>query len=302
MKNHGIVYALLAYFIWGLAPLYWRLLEDTHSAEIVAHRMVWSAIFAVLAIVVMSKWREFAARLRQWRLMPRLLIASILISINWGIYIWAVNSGHIVESSMGYFINPLINVLFGVALFGEKLRPNQWMAIALAATGVAYLILGHGEVPYIALALALTFSSYGAIKKTIGMPATQGMAIEAGLAAAPALIYLIYLSSQNQLDFGQAITTDSLLILGGALTLLPLLFFAAAAQRISMTALGMTQYLGPSLQLIIGVWVFNEPFGSERQIAFGLIWLGLFVYSMDQLRNRRQRRALEGAAGVVIKS
>ncbi|NNC99722.1 MAG: EamA family transporter RarD [Gammaproteobacteria bacterium] len=301
MKNQGIIYALLAYLLWGLAPIYWRLLDHVPSAEIVAHRMVWSSIFAVLTIVLMSKWREFADVLKRWKLLSRLLVASVLISVNWGIYIWAVNSGHIVESSMGYFINPLINVLFGVALFKEQLRPNQWLAIALAACGVAYLILAHGDVPYIALALALTFSSYGAVKKTIRLPAAQGMAIETGLAAVPALGFLVYLSFQGQLDFGHKVGTDSLLILGGAVTLAPLLFFSAAAQKISMTALGMTQYLGPSLQLIIGVWMFNEPFGSERQISFGLIWLGLFFYTLDQIRNHRRRKALEGGAGVVLK-
>ena len=301
MQNHGIIYALLAYLVWGLAPIYWRLLEHIPSAEIVAHRMVWSAIFAVLVIVFMSQWKQFSALLRQWRLYPRLMIASMLISLNWGIYIWAVNSGHIVETSMGYFINPLINVLVGMVFFGEQLRNNQRWAIGLAAMGVAYLVFVHGEVPTIALALAVTFASYGAVKKTISIPATHGMAIETGLIVLPALGYLIYLSSRNQLAFGQDIGTDGLLIMGGAVTLLPLLLFSAAAQKISLTALGMTQYLGPTLQLIIGVWMFNEPFGSERQIAFGLIWLGLLLYTVDQVNNRRRRRALEGGAGVVIK-
>jgi len=186
-------------------------------------------------------------------------------------------------------------------IFKERLRQNQILAISLAAIGVAYLILIHGEVPYIALSLAFTFGCYGAIKKSIPVPAIQSMAVETSLLIIPAIGYLVYLSSQNQFSFGADIQSDIFLVLAGAVTLAPLILFSAAAQKISMTALGMTQYLGPTLQLIIGVWVFNEPFGSERQISFGLIWLGLFFYTADQLHHRRRRRAIESGAGVVVK-
>jgi chloramphenicol-sensitive protein RarD len=200
---------------------------------------------------------------------------------------------------MGYFLNPFINVLFGVLFFGESLRRNQTMALCLAGLGVAYLIFVHGEVPYIALSLALSFACYGAVKKTVTVPATHGMAIETGLLILPAIAYVSYLSWTSTGEFGTDIKVDMLLILGGLVTLAPLLLFAMAAQRISMTALGMTQYLGPSMQLIIGVWIYHEPFGSERQIAFGLIWAGLVVYSIDQLNHRRKRKLVASSAGVV---
>jgi chloramphenicol-sensitive protein RarD len=285
--------------MWGVVPIFWRELEHVESSEIVAHRMVWSFLFAVLLVVVIGQWRQFKELLKEGRILLRLLVASILISINWGIYIWAVNHGLIVETAMGYFINPLINVLFGLLFFGEKLRRNQVFAVGLAVVGVGYLILFHATVPYIALILAVTFASYGAVKKAILVPATHGMAVETGLLLVPACVYLFYLESSGSGQFGADLNTDLLLILGGIVTLAPLVLFAMAAQRISMTALGMTQYIGPTLQLIIGVWMFNEPFGSERQIAFGFIWAGLLVYSIDQLYSRRRRRLIASSAGVV---
>lgn len=302
MKNLGLAYALFAYFIWGIAPLFWRLMEHVPSVEIVAHRMLWAAIMVIIVIVLMGQWRQFSELLRSTRTLMRLFFASLLISVNWGVYIWAINNEHIVEASMGYFINPLFNVVLGVLLFKEKLRSNQWLAVALASLGVAYLIVLHGEVPWIALVLAFSFGTYGAIKKTIGVPATHGLAIESGILVLPVLAFLYYLSTKNQLEFGQDLPTDTLLIAGGAFTLAPLLLFSAAAKRLSFTVLGMTQYLGPTLQLLIGVFIFHEGFGTERQISFGLIWLGLLFYSIDQLNHSRKRRVAEGTAGVVVKA
>lgn len=290
MQNIGIIYALLAYLIWGLVPLFWKQLADVDSAEIVAHRVVWSWLMVMVTILLLRKGKSLLALFSDKKMLVRLFFASALISLNWGIYIWAINSGNVVESSMGYFINPFINVLFGVVLFSEQLNKNQWFALGLAGIGVGYLIVFHGDVPYIALSLAGTFACYGVLKKTLQIDALGGMAFETGLLLIPAIVFLIYLSIQNQLAFGVTTKTDVYLILGGAVTLIPLLFFAAAAKRISMTALGMTQYLGPTLQLLIGVWIYQEPFGSERQIAFGFIWAGLLVYTLDQLNARRQRR------------
>ncbi|MBT8115007.1 MAG: EamA family transporter RarD [Arenicella sp.] len=290
MKNLGLAYALAAYFIWGFAPILWKSIDQIPSVEIVAHRMVWSCVLALLVILLSRMRVEFLALMRNPQLIFRLFIASVLISLNWGIYIWGVNSGNIVETAMGYFINPLINVLFGVMFFNEKLRPPQMLAIAIAAAGVVYLLIIYGELPLIALSLAITFACYGAVKKTIQVPAIQGMAVETTLMFLPALIYVLYLGAQGQGNFGNSGYFSGMLILGGAITLIPLLFFAAAAKKISLTALGMTQYLGPTLQLIIGVWIYNEPFGSQQQISFGLIWLALFIYSIDQLQNRRRIR------------
>lgn len=226
--------------------------------------------------------------------MGRLCIASILISVNWGIYIWAVNSGHIVESAMGYFINPLINVVFGVLFFRERLRFVQVAAVALATVGVGYLVYQHGSLPIIALSLALTFASYGAVKKTLNVDAAHGMAIETGFLFIPALAYLIYLGVDGSAVFGQQRGLDILFVIAGAVTLAPLVLFASAAKMISFTALGMTQYLGPSLQLIIGIWMYNEPFDSVQQVSFGLIWLALLIYTFDQWKTRRRIRLAAG--------
>lgn len=299
MKNTGFTYAILAYLIWGVVPIFWRELASVDSAEIVAHRMVWSCLMSVVLVICLRQWREFKKLLSQGRVLAHLLAGSILISINWGIYIWAVNHDHIVQASMGYFINPLINVLFGVLFFRETMRRNQALAIFLAFLGVAYLIFVHGEIPYIALSLAVTFACYGAVKKTIHVPATHGMAVETGLLILPALVFLLYLQWTGVGQFGADVRIDTLLVLGGLVTLTPLVLFAMAAQKISMTALGMTQYIGPTLQLIIGVGLYNEAFGPERQIAFGLIWAGLFIYSVDQLNDRRKRRLEASSAGVV---
>lgn len=292
MNNAGIIYALLAYFIWGVVPIFWRQIDHVDSLEIVAHRMVWSCLMAVFLVIVLREWAQFKRLLKQPKVLARLFLASMFISLNWGIYIWAINSGFIVETSMGYFINPLINVLFGVVFFGETLRRNQVAAIALAAIGVAYLIIAHGQVPYIALILATTFACYGAIKKNLSVPAIHGMAVETALLILPALGFLSYLQLTGEGSFGADLPTDAMLVLGGVVTLTPLVLFAMAAPRISMTALGMTQYLGPTLQLIIGVWIYKEPFGSDHQIAFGLIWAALLVYTLDQLNHRRKRKPL----------
>ena len=292
MKNSGIVHTLIASVIWEMAPIYWNFLANIDSFEIVAHRMLWSMVFAVITIILMRQWQDFLALVKQWRLLPRLFIASALISINWGIYIWAVTRGHVVEASMGYFMNPLVSVLFGIIIFKESLRRLQWLAVTFAAIGVAYLMIKHDQVPYIALILAVTFSSYSAVKKSITAPAVQGMAVETGLLALPAMFFLFYLGSQNQLNFGQELSTDLLLVFGGAYTLIPLLLFASAAKKTSLTILGMVQYLGPTLQLLNGILIFNEPFGSERQVAFAFIWLGLVVFSIDQLRLRRSSKLI----------
>jgi chloramphenicol-sensitive protein RarD len=299
MNNAGLLYAILAYFLWGVVPIFWRELAHVDSVEIVAHRMVWSSVMVSCLVLFLGQWSKLKVLFKNRQMMWRLLASSILISINWGIYIWAVNNGRIVEGSMGYYINPLINVLFGTLFFGESLRRNQMIAVALAGLGVGYLIVFYGEVPWVALTLAVTFACYGAVKKSISVPATHGMAVETGLLIVPAIAYLMYLHTNGDAAFGTDTKTDVLLILGGLVTLVPLVLFSKAAQSISMTALGMTQYLGPTLQLIIGVLMYGEEFGSERQIAFGCIWIALLIYSLDQLNHRRRRKIIASSAGPV---
>ena len=293
MKNNlGFIYALAAYTWWGFIPIFWKQLDHLGSAEIVMHRMVWSCGLVFALIVIMREWGEFKRLFSQPTVLLRLFIASALVSINWGVFIWAVNNGHMVETSLGYFINPLISVLFGVLFFAESLRKGQIFALSIAFIGVLYLVIAFGSFPWISLTLAITFALYSVAKKSISVPATHGMAIETLFFVLPALGYLIYIESNGTGQFLDTNFNTGMLILGGLFTLVPLLLFAAAAKKVTMTVLGMTQYIGPSLQLLIGVFVYNEPFGSQRMIAFGLIWLALAVYSVDQIfYQKKVRRA-----------
>jgi len=296
--NKGLVYALSAYVWWGLVPIFWKQLSHVDSIEIVMHRMVWACVLVTALVVLMGQRRELMALFSQPKILWRLFLASSVISINWGVFIWAVNTGHMVETSMGYFINPLISVAFGVLVFSECLRKGQMFALAIAASAVVYLIVAYGELPWISLVLASTFALYSLAKKTISVPATHGMSVETLFFFVPALVYLSIIQAQGDGSFFDGPSNWWMLILGGLFTLIPLVLFAAAAKRVSMTVLGMSQYIGPTLQLIIGVFLYNEPFGSERAIAFGLIWVALFIYTFDQLKYQRQAKR-EQSAGIA---
>ncbi len=289
-NNLGLIYAFAAYVFWGIIPLFWKQLGHVDSIEIVIHRMLWSCVLVTLLILLSRQWASFKSLFSQPKLMLRLLVASILISLNWAVFIWAVNNDRLVETSLGYFMNPLISVALGVVLFSEVLRRGQWLALLVASIGVVYLFATHGSFPWISFVLAITFSLYSAVKKSISVTATHGMAIETLYFFLPALIYLIYIEWQGSGQFFQGSSNSWMLILGGLFTLIPLVLFAAAAKRISMTALGMMQYIGPTLQLLCGVLIYQEPFGSQKMIAFGFIWLALAVYSADQIKQRRHRR------------
>lgn len=293
MKNNiGLVYAIAAYTIWGVIPIFWKQLDYVGSAEIVMHRMVWSCVFVTAYIVVAGQWQAYKALFVQPKLMFRLFIASSLMSLNWAVFIWAVNNGQIVETSLGYFINPLISVLFGVVFFAEHLRKGQIFALSIALLGVLYLVVVLGTIPWISLWLAITFALYGVAKKTISVPAGHGLAIETLFFIIPAIAYLTYIEASGTGQFFNSGYNAGMLILGGFFTLVPLLLFAAAAKKVSLTLLGMTQYVGPSLQFLIGVLIYNEPFGSDRMIAFGLVWLALLVYTIDQIRHQRSVRRM----------
>lgn len=294
MKNNlGLIYAVAAYTWWGFIPIFWKQLDHVGSAEIVMHRMVWCCFLVIGLIVLMKQWRQFLVLFSQPKILLRLFMASSLVSINWGVFIWAVNNGHLVETSMGYFINPLISVLLGVVFFSERLRKGQLFALSIAMLGVLYLIIAYGTIPWISLTLAITFALYGVAKKSISVPATHGMAVETLFFVIPALVYLTYMQSNGTGQFTDSGFNAGMLILGGLFTLIPLLLFAAAAKRVTMTVLGMTQYIGPSLQLLIGVFLYGEAFGVDRMISFGLIWLALAVYSVDQIRHQRMTRRLK---------
>lgn len=291
MKNHlGLIYAVSAYLWWGIIPIFWKQLDHIPAMEIVTHRMVWASLIVVALILAMREWAAFISVFRDKATLLRLCAASLLVTANWAIFIWAVNSGHIVETSLGYFINPLISVVLGLLIFGETLRRGQSVALLVAAFGVLVMIVSTGGVPIVSLSLAVTFSLYSVMKKKVSLPATHGLAIETIFTFIPAAAYLFFLDIQRTGTFGHDLTSSVLLMLGGLFTLIPLLLFAAAAKRVSMTALGMTQYLGPTCQLIIAVLIYNEPFGKAELLAFGFIWFALFIYSVDQLKAQSERR------------
>ena len=291
MKNNiGLMYAFSAYIWWGIVPIFWKQLDHVDSIEIVMHRMIWSCVLVTCLVVIMGQWRELKALFSQPKVLFRLFIASSLVSANWGVFIWAVNSGHLIETSMGYFINPLISVAFGVVVFSERLRKGQILALSIAACGVVYLIVVYGRLPWISLTLAITFALYSIAKKSVSVPATHGMVVETLFFLIPALVYVGFIEFQGSGQFFNGGTDWWMLILGGLFTLVPAVLFAAAAKRVSMTVLGMSQYIGPTLQLIIGVFLYHEPFGSERMIAFGLIWFALLIYTLDQLKFQQLKR------------
>ncbi|GAB3964957.1 EamA family transporter RarD [Plantactinospora veratri] len=295
--RRGYLYGLGAYTMWGFFPLYIRLLEPAGPVEILAHRVVWSVVFVALLLAVARNW----GFLRELRHRPGKLagigLAAALIAVNWGAYIYGVNSERVVETALGYFINPLVVVLLGVAVLRERLRVAQWVALGIGGVAVAVLTLDYGRLPYLALTLAASFGSYSLVKKRLGLPAAEGMFIESAALTLPALGYLGWLTWHSESSFGQVSAGHTaLLMLAGAATAIPLLMFAGAANRLSLTALGMLQYLAPILQLGFGVLVFHEPMPPARLAGFALVWLALVVFTADAIRNvRRSRTALLAA-------
>jgi chloramphenicol-sensitive protein RarD len=286
--RQGLLAAICAYLIWGLFPLYWKLLAAVPALEIMAHRIVWCALFVGLWLTLRDGW----GWLRQ--LSPRLLAllgaSALLIGFNWWLYIWAINADHIVETSLGYFINPLINVLLGVAVMRERLRPAQWLAVAIAAAGVLWLAIQAGRPPWIALGLGLSFGGYGLIRKLAVIASLKGLMVESGLLLLPALGYLGWLASHGQGGFGHLNPgIDTLLVLGGLVTALPLVLFAIGARSIPLSLMGFLQYLTPSILLLCGVFLYKEPFSSTQAIGFGCIWTALLIYAIDGLIRSRQR-------------
>lgn len=278
--KQGLFAAAGAYFLWGLFPIYWRLLQDVPASQIMAHRIVWCVAFVCGMLFI----RDGFGWLR--RLTPRLLgmlcLSSVFIACNWWLYIWAVNAGHIVETSLGYFINPLVSVLLGVFVLGERLRPGQWLAVAVAAVGVIYLTTQAGHLPWIALVLAFSFGGYGLVRKLAPVSAIEGLGIESALLFLPALGWLLWTAWTGEARFGhQPLRYDILLIVGGAITAVPLVLFAYGARRVPLSSLGILQYLAPSLQLACGVWLFDEPFTPVQQLGFGCIWFALLIYAVE---------------------
>lgn len=280
--QRGLLAATAAYFFWGLFPIYWHWLREVPALQIMSHRIVWCALFvgAYLFAVEGFNWLRGLNR----KLLLMLSSSAALISINWWLYIWAVNSGHIVETSLGYFINPLLSVLLGVLVLRERMNRAQWLSVAVAAVGVIYLTVQAGKLPWIALALAVSFGGYGLIRKLAVVPSIHGLAVETGLLFLPALGYLLWSESRRLGGFGHhGGVTDSLLIASGLVTALPLILFAYSARRIPLTTIGVLQYLAPTLQLLVGVFLYDEPFSHAQAIGFGCIWGALVIYAADGL-------------------
>ena len=294
--NSGVTAALLAYGLWGLMPLYFRLMAPATAIEVVAHRIVWSLALLLLWLGVRGQlgplWRRLDARL-----LARLALAALLVSINWLTYVWAVTHGRTLDASLGYFLLPLFNVALGVLLLGERLTRGEWIGVMLAALGVGYLALVSPRLPWVAMVLAASFGVYGLVKKQTELPAAEGMALETGLLALPALAVLGWLATRGQLAFGQAgAGTDALLISTGVMTTVPLVAFAVAARRLTLAALGMLQYISPTLQFLLGVFVLHEPVDAQRLAGFAAVWLGLLVFSAGAYRRHRTRLRHANAA------
>ncbi|MDQ4037631.1 MAG: EamA family transporter RarD [Actinomycetota bacterium] len=286
--RRGVLFGVAAYTLWGLFPLYWPLLKPASPVEILAHRFVWSLVFVSVVIALGRNWAKVRAVFRSRRTTLILGGAAILIAGNWFTYIYGVNNSLVVETSLGYFINPLVSVVLGVLFFRERLRPAQWAAVALAAVAVVVLTVDYGRLPYLALILAFTFGFYGLLKKLAPVESAVGLAVESGVLVLPAIALLMVLSARGDLAFGQVgVGHTVLLISAGVATAVPLLFFASAARAVSLTTLGLLQYLAPTLQLIFGLTVFNEPMPPARLLGFCLVWLALLIFSLDGLWRRR---------------
>lgn len=282
--NAGIAYAVFAYVLWGVFPVYFKALHDVPAAEILAHRMVWSLVFVAAVLALRRRWDWLADVLARPALVGRFVATAALVTVNWGVYIWAVNAGRVVDASLGYFINPLVNVAIGAIVLHERLRPAQWIAVALAATGVAWLTWHAGTLPWIGLTLAFSFAAYGLLRKTASLGAAEGLALETALLAPLALAYLGWLGAADRSAFGDgSAATRWLLAAAGPVTALPLLAFAAGARRIPFSMLGLLQYIAPTLQLLLGVWLYREPFEPGKALGFAAIWVALAIYSIEGL-------------------
>ena len=286
--NKGIWNGLGAYILWGFFPIYWKLLQEVSALQVIGHRISWSFLLLVGVILLNRQWQEFRSAALAPKVIGIYAIAGVLLSVNWLIYVWGVNSGFIVETSLGYFINPLVSVLLGVLFLRERLRVMQWIAVGLAAAGVIYLTLTYGRPPWIALSLALSFGIYGLVKKLAPLGSLYGLTLETALVFPLALIYLVFVQSAGTAAFlHQGALTDLLLIATGIVTSIPLLMFASAARQIPLTMIGVLQYIAPTLQFIIGVFLYHEPFDQSRLFGFSLVWLALLIFWVENyLANR----------------
>jgi chloramphenicol-sensitive protein RarD len=286
--KRGIWSAAAAYVMWGLFPLYWHALEGVPALELIMHRIIWSCLLLGLVLVVTKQGRTLARLASAPKVLGIYSVAAVLVSVNWFTYVWAVNEGFVVETSLGYFINPLISVLFGVVLLRERLRPGQWVAVGMAGSGVAYLTLVYGQLPWIALTLAVTFALYGLVKKLAPLNSVQGLALETGLLSLPAVAYVAFFAgAPGGALLNSSATTVALLVGAGVATTAPLLLFASASRRIPLVWIGLLQYIAPTIQFALGILVFHETMTAERLVGFSAVWLALAIFAVEGALSHR---------------
>jgi chloramphenicol-sensitive protein RarD len=279
-STKGTISTITAFFFWGIFPIYWKALQHVSSTQILAHRVVWSLVFVLVLLSIQRRWNEVKSVISFYPNVSIFLVTSFLLGGNWLIYIWAVNSNQIVEASLGYFINPLVNVCLGMVFLRERLYRSQFISVALAFVGVLFLTLQYGRLPWIALTLALTFGTYGLLRKTAKAGSMVGLLFDTGFLAPIFLLYILFLAAHGSGAFASInLKTDVLLIGAGVVTAVPLLLFAYGARRIQYSTVGFLQYIAPTGQLLVGVFLYREQFTGAHAIAFGLVWVALFLYS-----------------------
>ncbi|MFJ5261539.1 EamA family transporter RarD [Streptomyces sp. NPDC088387] len=299
-RQTGLLNGFAAYGMWGLVPLFWPLLEPSGAVEILAHRMVWSLVLVAAVLLVVRRWAWAGELLRQPRRLALITVAAAVITVNWGVYIWAVNNDQVVEASLGYFINPLVTIAMGVLLLKERLRPVQWAAVGVGFAAVLVLAVGYGKPPWISLTLAFSFATYGLVKKKVNLGGLESLAAETAVQFLPALAYVVWLGSRGEATFAtEGAGHAALLAATGVVTALPLVCFGAAAIRVPLSTLGLLQYLAPVLQFLLGVLYFREAMPPERWAGFALVWLALTLLTWDALRTaRRAARTLRAETSV----
>ena len=288
-QRQGVYFALSAYAFWGVAPVYFKWVAQVSPWEILSHRVIWALILLLAILAYMGELRRLKVPLST---LPRILVSATLISANWLVFIYAVVNNNITETALGYFINPLVSIFLGVTFLHESLRPLQWTAVGIAAIGILIQVLLFGQVPWIALALAFSFGFYGLYRKSLGLHAVAGLALETALVLPVALMFLVLWQHQGAMVFGTDIETSLLLMLGGFVTAFPLLCFAAAVTRLSLTVLGFIQYLAPSVSLLLAVFYYGEPFDTGRLISFSCIWAALAIFSTESWYHQRKMRRI----------
>jgi len=292
-QRRGLLFGVAAYVMWGAFPLYWPLLEPAGALEILAHRVLWSCLTMGIVILALRRTSQLRNIVRTPRVRLLLTVAAAVISVNWAVYIWGVNNGRVVETSLGYFINPLVTVLMGVVILKERLRPLQWVAMGIATAAVVVLTLDYGRLPYVALVLAFTFGSYGLCKKTANVGATESLSYETAVIAPFAIGYLAWLGFSGGSSFTNHGAGHTLLFMTtGIITAVPLVCFGAAATRVSMVSLGLLQYLAPILQFALGVLYFHEDMPAGRWAGFVLVWIALAIFTVEAVNNRRTQLRL----------